>query len=185
MTIPPTARSAMSVDGKQFSLSPTCFAALVKGWTTLGSQSRSWSLRTTAVIGSTSRKYASRRSRRVPHAYRVQRSRATLWSERMSRFSQTRSDVAGAHKGVPSTTAFNAERSSMLRSMASRSFESLEGALTYETRAGCMERMPPPPWANIPPLVAHISESKPGTIRVDSKLQPDTQAGLVEFLTTR
>jgi hypothetical protein len=60
----------------------------------------------------------------------------------------------------------------------------LEGALTYETRAAGSQMMPPPPWANIPPFVAqYIRASKPGTITV-TVLQPDTQADLVEFLTT-
>lgn len=94
--------------------------------------------------------------------------------------------TAGAHKGVLfSTNGFQRGAIDYAQRHGIALIRVLEGALTYETRGAGIERMPPPPWANIPPFVAqYIRESKPGTISV-TVLQPDTQADLVEFLTTR
>jgi restriction system protein len=93
--------------------------------------------------------------------------------------------TAGAHKGVLfSTNGFQRGAIDYAHRHGIALIRVLEGALTYETRAAGIERMPPPPWANIPPFVAqYIHASKPGTIMV-TVLQPDTQADLVEFLTT-
>ena len=95
--------------------------------------------------------------------------------------------AAGAHKGMLfSTNGFQRGAIAYAQKHGIALVRVLDGALTYETRGAGMERMPPPPWANIPPLVAqYIRESKPGTILV-TVLLPDTQAALVvEFLTTR
>lgn len=94
--------------------------------------------------------------------------------------------TAGAHKGMLfSTNGFQRGAIDYAQKHGIALVRVLEGALTYETRGAGMERMPPPPWANIPPLVAqYIRGNRPGTILV-TVLQPDTQAALVEFLTTR
>jgi restriction system protein len=94
--------------------------------------------------------------------------------------------TAGAHKGVLfSTNGFQRGAIEYAQKHGIALVRVLEGTLTYETRAAGMQRIPPPPWTNIPSLVAqYIRESKPGTIHV-TVLRPDTQAALVEFLTTR
>jgi restriction system protein len=93
--------------------------------------------------------------------------------------------AAGAQKGVLfSTNGFQRGAIDYAHRRGVALVRVIEGALTYETRAAGMERVPSPQWANIPSLVAqYIREGEPGTIRV-TVLQPDTQTDLVEFLTT-
>jgi restriction system protein len=94
--------------------------------------------------------------------------------------------AAGAHKAVlSSTNGFQRGALAYAQKHGIALVRVLEGALTYETRGAAPERRPPPPWADIPPLVAqYIREKEPGTIRV-TVLQRDTQAALVEFLISR
>lgn len=94
--------------------------------------------------------------------------------------------TAGAHKGVLfSTNGFQRGAIEYAQKHGIALVRVLEGALIYETRASGIERTPPPPCANISPLIAqYIRESKPGTVQV-TVLQRDTQADLVDFLTTR
>ncbi len=94
--------------------------------------------------------------------------------------------TAGAHKGMLfSTNGFQRGAIDYAQKHGIALIRVLEGALTYETRAAGMERMSPPPWVHIPPLVAqYICGGEPGKIHV-TVLRPDTQATLVEFLMSR
>lgn len=186
MTIPPSADHRASVDGKQFE----AFVADVLR--SLGDGLDDFRLEEQELVVANDGRYRIDITVRFTalgieflmlveckdHARPVEREDVQVLADKKR--------TAGAHKGVLfSTNGFQRGAIEYAQKHGIALVRVLEGALTYETRAAGMERMPPPPWANIPPLVAqYIRESKPGTIRV-TVLQPDTQGDLLEFLTTR
>jgi restriction system protein len=186
MTIPPTGDHRARVDGKQFE---TFVADVLRS---LGGELRDFRLEEQELVLADDGRYRIDITIRFTavgvdflvlveckdHARPVEREDVQILADKKR--------TVGAHKGVLfSTNGFQRGAIEYAQKHGIALVRVLEGALTYETRGAGMARIPPPQWANIPLLVAqYIRESKPGTIRV-TVLQPDTQADLVEFLTTR